>query len=123
MQPFELRCAILYCLQCYLHKNPKRQEEVMSTLLPNHEAKDENDITAGQLLCGGLFASDCLSNWLSAVALTHGMIDQEGLKTELLKVQVASIQQAGGKHLHKIFMPLIISWAKLFRILEKRSKY
>ena len=95
----------------------------MSTLLPNHEAKDENDITAGQLLCGGLFASDCLSNWLSAVALTHGMIDQEGLKTELLKVQVASIQQAGGKHLHKIFMPLIISRAKLFRILEKRSKY
>ena len=46
MQPFELRCAILYCLQCYLYKNPKRQEEVMSTLLPNHEAKDENDITA-----------------------------------------------------------------------------
>ena len=71
----------------------------MSTLLPNHEAKDENDITAGQLLCGGLFASDCLSNWLSAVALTHGMIDQEGLKTELLKVQVASIQQAGGKYI------------------------
>ena len=33
-QPFELRCAILYCLQCYLHKNSTRQLEVMRTLLP-----------------------------------------------------------------------------------------
>ena len=95
-QPFELRCAILYCLQCYLHKNLRRQQEVMSTLLPNHEQKDENDITAGQLLCGGMFSNDGLSNWLSSVALTHGMMDQEALKTELLKVQVASIQDAAG---------------------------
>ena len=68
----------------------------MSTLLPNHEQKDENDITAGQLLCGGMFSNDGLSNWLSSVALTHGMMDQEALKTELLKVQVASIQDAAG---------------------------
>ncbi len=113
-QPFELRCAILYCLQCYLHKHPGGQTSVMTTLLPkdllakmqnnnssaiNQEASkqtddndsDENDeITAGQLLCGGLFSNDSLSNWFSAVALAHGMMDQEGLKVELLKVQVAS---------------------------------
>ena len=37
-QPFELRCAILYCLQSYLHKNPTRQKEVMRTLLPQQES-------------------------------------------------------------------------------------
>ena len=97
-QPFELRCAILYCLQCYLHKNLQRQEEIMNTLLPSHETVDENEITAGQLLCGGLFSNDGVSNWLSAVALAHGMMDQEALKTELLKVQVASIKDSGGTY-------------------------
>ena len=88
-QPFELRCAILYCLQCYMHKNPTRQCEVMHTLLPNSNSVnsiDEDEVTAGQLLCGGLFANDSLSAWLSAVALTHGMIEQDELKAELLKV-------------------------------------
>ena len=37
-------------------------------------------ITAGQLLCGGLFSNDRLSNWFSAVALAHGLIDQEDIK-------------------------------------------
>ena len=37
-------------------------------------------ITAGQLLCGGLFSNDRLSNWFSAVALAHGLIDQEEIK-------------------------------------------
>ena len=101
-QPFELRCAILYCLQCYLHKNQQRQEEIMNTLLPSHETVDENEITAGQLLCGGLFSNDGVSNWLSAVALAHGMMDQEALKTELLKVQVASIKDSGGKCISQV---------------------
>ena len=34
----------------------------------------------GQLLCGGLFSNDRLSNWFSAVALAHGLIDQEEIK-------------------------------------------
>ena len=101
-QPFELRCAILYCLQCYLHKNQQRQEEIMNTLLPSHETVDENEITARQLLCGGLFSNDGVSNWLSAVALAHGMMDQEALKTELLKVQVASIKDSGGKCISQV---------------------
>ena len=118
-QPFELRCAILYCLQCYLHKNSTRQLEVMRTLLPKYvwnskksgkksnelfsnssdspEASSENDeVTAGQLLCGGLFSNDSLSNWLSAVSLCHGMFDQEDLKTDLLKVQVTTAGDARG---------------------------
>ena len=37
-------------------------------------------ITAGQLLCGGLFSNDRLSNWFSAVALAHGLMDQEDIK-------------------------------------------
>ena len=43
-------------------------------------------ITAGQLLCGGLFSNDRLSNWFSAVALAHGIIDQEEIKVPILYV-------------------------------------
>ena len=34
-QPFALRCAVLYCFQCYLHKNPLGQKDVMQTLFPD----------------------------------------------------------------------------------------
>jgi len=108
-QPFELRCAILYCLQSYLHKNPTRQKEVMRTLLPQQESVasdgghqengnsgDTDEVTTGQLLCGGLFSHDSLSAWLSAVALSHGMTDQDDLKAELLKVQVSTAGDSRG---------------------------
>lgn len=33
-QPFTLRCAVLYCFQCFLHRNPDCQADVVRTLLP-----------------------------------------------------------------------------------------
>ena len=95
-QPFALRCAVLYCFQCYLHKNPVGQREIMSTLLPDNQNEElkasalGNEVTAGQLLCGGLFSIDKLSNWFSSVALAHGLADQESLKLELLRVQLST---------------------------------
>lgn len=44
----------------------------------------------GQLLCGGLFSSDKLSNWFSAVGVAHGLMDQEGIKQDLLRVQLST---------------------------------
>ena len=38
-QPFALRCAVLYCFQCYLYKNPAGQTQIMSTLLPANQNK------------------------------------------------------------------------------------
>lgn len=34
-----------------------------------------NSVTAGQLLCSGLFSLDPVSNWFAAVALSHSLVD------------------------------------------------
>ena len=36
-QPFKIRVAALYCIQCFLYKNQKGQAAVVSTLLPDQE--------------------------------------------------------------------------------------
>ncbi|XP_038569121.1 general vesicular transport factor p115 isoform X3 [Micropterus salmoides] len=87
-QPFVLRCAVLYCFQCFLYKNQKGQGEIVATLLPS--TIDANSISAGQLLCGGLFSPDSLSNWCAAVALAHALQDNLTQKEQLLRVQLAT---------------------------------
>ncbi|KAG8515167.1 General vesicular transport factor p115 [Galemys pyrenaicus] len=87
-QPFVLRCAVLYCFQCFLYKNQKGQGEIVSTLLPS--TIDGNSVSAGQLLCGGLFSTDSLSNWCAAVALAHALQENATQKEQLLRVQLAT---------------------------------
>ncbi|CAG4988330.1 unnamed protein product [Colias eurytheme] len=87
-QPFALRCAVLYCFQCYLYHNEMSQASLVQTLLPS--STDVSSLTSGQLLCGGLFSSDVLSNWFSAVALMHSLIDNPGQKEQLLRVLLAT---------------------------------
>ncbi|XP_045537122.1 general vesicular transport factor p115 [Papilio machaon] len=87
-QPFYLRCAVLYCFQCYLYHNEMSQANLVQTLLPS--STDVSNLTSGQLLCGGLFSSDVLSNWFSAVALMHALIDNPIQKEQLLRVLLAT---------------------------------
>uniref|UniRef100_A0A9J7ZVX5 General vesicular transport factor p115 n=1 Tax=Cyprinus carpio carpio TaxID=630221 RepID=A0A9J7ZVX5_CYPCA len=87
-QPFVLRCAVLYCFQCFLYKNQKGQGEIVATLLPS--TIDASSVSAGQLLCGGLFSADSLSNWCAAVALAHALQDNLTQKEQLLRVQLAT---------------------------------
>lgn len=47
-------------------------------------------LTTGQLLCGGLFSPDALSNWFSAVALSHSLVDNPAQKEQLLRVLLAT---------------------------------
>ncbi|NXP87962.1 USO1 factor, partial [Passerina amoena] len=89
-QPFVLRCAVLYCFQCFLYKNQKGQGEIVSTLLPSTIDATGNSVSAGQLLCGGLFSTDSLSNWCAAVALAHALQENGMLKEQLLRVQLAT---------------------------------
>ncbi|XP_015262756.1 PREDICTED: general vesicular transport factor p115 isoform X2 [Gekko japonicus] len=89
-QPFVLRCAVLYCFQCFLYKNQKGQGEIVSTLLPSTIDATGNSVSAGQLLCGGLFSTDSFSNWCAAVALAHALQENAPLKEQLLRVQLAT---------------------------------
>ncbi|CAO2639346.1 General vesicular transport factor p115, partial [Lemmus lemmus] len=88
-QPFVLRCAVLYCFQCFLYKNQIGQGEIVATLLPSTIATG-NSVSAGQLLCGGLFSTDSLSNWCAAVALAHALQGNATQKEQLLRVQLAT---------------------------------
>lgn len=89
-QLLSLRCAILYCFQCYLYHNEPGQKAVIKTLLPSSES-DVSSLTIGQLLCTGIFSTvDCLANWFSAVALMHALVDNTEQKEELLRVLLAA---------------------------------
>ncbi|XP_077267281.1 general vesicular transport factor p115 [Temnothorax americanus] len=87
-QPFALRCSVLYCIQCFLYKNEVGQTQLIQTLLP--QGNEAPSITTGQLLCGGLFSIDSLSNWFSAVALSHALIENISQKEQLLRVLLAT---------------------------------
>lgn len=91
-QPFILRCAVLYCFQCFLYKNEVGQAQIVQTLLPT--SVDVGTVTAGHLLCGGLVSSDPLSNWFVAVALMHALVDSTTQKEHLLRVQL--VTRVGG---------------------------
>ncbi|KAF7273450.1 general vesicular transport factor p115 [Rhynchophorus ferrugineus] len=87
-QPFTLRCAVLYCFECFLYKNEIGQELVVQTLLPS--STGNTTVTTGQLLCSGLFSNDSLSNWFCAVALSHCLIENPSQKEQLLRVLLAT---------------------------------
>ncbi|CAB3252910.1 unnamed protein product [Arctia plantaginis] len=87
-QPFSLRCAVLYCFECYLYHNETSQASLVQTLLPS--STEMSTLTSGQLLCGGLFSSDVLSNWFSSVALMHALIENPIQKEQLLRVLLAT---------------------------------
>ncbi|XP_045126638.1 general vesicular transport factor p115-like isoform X3 [Portunus trituberculatus] len=121
-QPFVLRCAVLYCFQCFLYRNQTGQAQIIQTLLP--QTADANSITAGQLLCSGLFSSDPVSNWFAAVALSHSLVDNLSQKENMLRVQLAtsvgsqpvslmqqctSILQAGPKVLTRLGILMLLS--------------
>ena len=87
-QPLLLRCAVLYCFECFLYRNEIGQTSLVQTLLPS--STEVSTLTAGQLLCGGLFSSDALANWCSAVSLMHGLIENPAQKEQLLRVLLAT---------------------------------
>jgi len=49
-----------------------------------------SSVSAGQLLCSGLFSSDGLSTWFAAVALLHAIVENSTQKEQLLRVQLAT---------------------------------
>ena len=102
-QPFTLRCSILYLFQCFLFKNEEKKAEIIETLLPASHSHASNQsaataaINAGQILCSGLFSqNDFVSNWICACALSHTINENNALKEQLLRVQLAINASSGG---------------------------
>ncbi len=87
-QPLSLRCSVLYCFECFLYRNEIGQTNLIQTLLPS--SSEVSTLTAGQLLCGGLFSTDSLANWFSSVSLMHGLIENPAQKEQLLRVLLAT---------------------------------
>lgn len=74
------------------------------------------NLSAGQLLCGGLFSSDCLSHWLSAVALSHALVANVNNKELLLRVHLAvSKDTRPVSLLQQTFNILQLVYKQLFR--------
>lgn len=87
-QPLLLRCAVLYCFQCFLYRNAIGQAKLVQTLLPS--SSTVQTLTAGQLLCGGLFSNDALANWFSLASIMHALIENTAQKEQLLRVLLAT---------------------------------
>uniref|UniRef100_A0A8C0G6U1 USO1 vesicle transport factor n=1 Tax=Chelonoidis abingdonii TaxID=106734 RepID=A0A8C0G6U1_CHEAB len=80
-QPFVLRCAVLYCFQCFLYKNQKGQGEIVSTLLPSTIDATGNSVSAGQTaLWRTLFHG--LSLKLVLICVNFLMCDLQGDKID-----------------------------------------
>ncbi|XP_023247602.1 general vesicular transport factor p115-like [Copidosoma floridanum] len=60
----------------------RAEEVIIKTVLRNTER--------GSLICGGLFSLEPLSNWFSAVALSHALIEDVNHKEQLLAVLLAT---------------------------------
>ncbi|XP_046656034.1 general vesicular transport factor p115-like isoform X1 [Daphnia pulicaria] len=124
-QPVPLRASVLYCFECFLYKNDFSQGQIIQALLPT-SAEAMQQISAGQLLCGGLFSTDCLSHWLSSVALSHALVNNTNNRELLLRVHLAiakdvapvsllqqafSILQLGGKLQTRLgILTLLSTW-------------
>lgn len=89
-QSIDLRTAVLYCFESFLWRNELGQAQVIESLLPNSPVTDSSSLSSGQILCGGLFSSDALTNWLVSVALLHVLIDNKTQREQLLRVQLAT---------------------------------
>lgn len=89
-QSVDLRAAVLYSLECFLWRNELGQAKVIESLLPNSPATDSSIVSSGQLLCGGLFSSDPLTNWFVSVGLLHVLVDNKTQREQLLRVQLAT---------------------------------
>lgn len=83
-QPMTLRLAALYCFQSFVYKNDAVQAQIVNTLLPS---STESSVSAGHVLCAGLFGQDTLSNWCTAVALSNALNSAQ--KLQLLRVQLS----------------------------------
>lgn len=54
-QPFVLRCAVLYCFECFLYKNDLGQSQIIATLLP--ATTEVNQITGSLSLSHTVYLS------------------------------------------------------------------
>jgi hypothetical protein len=88
-QPADLRAAVLYCFEAYVHGNVQGKQAIVSTLLPTSVEGPQPATTAGHYLCSMLVGAEPLQVYFGAVCLIHCVNSERTLKEQLLRVQMA----------------------------------
>eukprot|EP00123_Amoebidium_parasiticum_P012785 comp21575_c0_seq1/m.30146 comp21575_c0_seq1/g.30146 ORF comp21575_c0_seq1/g.30146 comp21575_c0_seq1/m.30146 type:complete len:778 (-) comp21575_c0_seq1:11-2344(-) len=91
--PFDFRCASLYCLECLLHRNAEAQQFMVSTLSQPlnanlDQAQDTPLAVGAQLLSAVTDTSDGVSHWAACLALAHMVRSNNTAKAMLMATQV-----------------------------------
>ncbi|XP_022672525.1 general vesicular transport factor p115-like [Varroa destructor] len=100
-QPMDLRCAILYCFQCYVHGNADIQNELIDQFDNGAETK---------LLHQGLSAKEPMSNWLAAMAVSYFVTERKILDPVLFEVTVSLKNPNAANQARIGYLILITTW-------------
>ncbi|CAF4634891.1 unnamed protein product [Rotaria socialis] len=85
---FSLRISVLYCLQCYLHKNESGKSMIVQALLAQTK-NTANQHSMGHLLRSGYLSEDAVASWCSGILLSHLIVNSPQSKQDILKAKLA----------------------------------
>ncbi|CAF4708221.1 unnamed protein product [Rotaria socialis] len=113
---FSLRISVLYCLQCYLHKNESGKSMIVQALLAQTKST-ANQHSMGHLLRSGYLSEDAVASWCSGILLSHLIVNSPQSKQDILKAKLALDRtQTNAKTLMEISIDILHKSSSSFHI-------